>query len=143
MVVSLLRILSRWEIHLTAITSNTGLACSVSYEQHQMVSSTSLKPVKTHTYIYIYIYCNNYGLGTRTSQLWCGKGVAAVTSATRVWFALGKTIYIVWVPGKKVKTLFFLTFTPKKKLRPRKNTFFVSFLRILNAQFGWCYTFSI
>ena len=36
-----------------------------------------------------------------------GKGVAAVTSATRVRFALGGTIYIAWVPGKEVKTPFF------------------------------------
>ena len=35
-----------------------------------------------------------------------GKGVAAVTSATRVRFALGGTIYIAWVPGKEVKTPF-------------------------------------
>ena len=41
-----------------------------------------------------------------------GKGVAAVTSATRVRFALGGTIYIVWVPGKEVKTPFYLA---KKK----------------------------
>ena len=41
-----------------------------------------------------------------------GKGVAAVISATRIRFALGETIYIVWVSGKKVKTLFFYT---KKK----------------------------
>ncbi|WZY69387.1 hypothetical protein YC2023_001627 [Brassica napus] len=30
-----------------------------------------------------------------------GKGVAAVTSATRVRFVLGGTIYIAWVPGKE------------------------------------------
>ena len=42
-----------------------------------------------------------------------GKGVAAVTSATRVRFVLGGTIYIAWVPGKEVKTPFF--FTKKKK----------------------------
>ena len=39
-----------------------------------------------------------------------GKGVAAVTSATRVRFALGGTIYIAWVPGKEVKTPFSISF---------------------------------
>ncbi|KAF2555876.1 hypothetical protein F2Q68_00018138 [Brassica cretica] len=36
---------------------------------------------------------------TRTSG---GKEVAAVTSATRIRFALGGTIYNAWVPGKEV-----------------------------------------
>ncbi|KAF3584253.1 hypothetical protein F2Q69_00032229 [Brassica cretica] len=36
---------------------------------------------------------------TRTSG---GKGVAAVTSATRIRFALGGTIYNAWVLGKEV-----------------------------------------
>ena len=42
-----------------------------------------------------------------TSSWPSGKGVAAVTSATRVRFALGRTIYNAWVSGKKMKTLFF------------------------------------
>ena len=41
-----------------------------------------------------------------------GKGVAAVTSATWVQLTVEGTIYNVWVPGKEVKTPFFL---PKKK----------------------------
>ena len=40
-----------------------------------------------------------------------GKRVTAVTSATRIRFALGETIYIVWVLGKEVKNTFF---SPKK-----------------------------
>ncbi|WZZ64500.1 hypothetical protein YC2023_075870 [Brassica napus] len=36
-----------------------------------------------------------------------GKGVAAVTSAIRVRFLLGGTIYIAWVPSKEVKPFFF------------------------------------
>ncbi|WZZ41255.1 hypothetical protein YC2023_037514 [Brassica napus] len=42
-----------------------------------------------------------------TSSWPSGKGVAAVTSTTRVRFALGWTIYNAWVLGKEVKTLFF------------------------------------
>ena len=55
-----------------------------------------------------------------------GKGVAAVTSATWVRFALGRTIYIVWVPGKEAKTSFYLS---KKKIsgamNPRETQSFV------------------
>ena len=58
-----------------------------------------------------------------------GKEVAAVTSATRVWFAQGGTIYIVWIPGKKVKTPFF---TPKKK----KNLLASEFYQIKTIQFS-------
>ena len=42
---------------------------------------------------------------TRTSG---GKGVAAVTSATRIRFVLEGTIYNTWVPGKEVETSFSL-----------------------------------
>ena len=46
-----------------------------------------------------------------------GKWLAAVTSATRIRFALGRTIYIVWVSGKEVKTPFLL---PKKNIFVRQ-----------------------
>ena len=46
-----------------------------------------------------------------------GKGVAAITSVTWVRFALKRTIYVVWISGKKVKTPFF--FYQKKKERRR------------------------
>lgn len=43
------------------------------------------------------------------TNVWVGlvvKGVAAVTSATRVQLTLGEIIYNVWVFGKEVKPFF-------------------------------------
>ena len=41
------------------------------------------------------------------------NGVVVVTTATRIQFTVGKTIYNAWVSGKEVKPPFF--FTKKKK----------------------------